>query len=516
VLSLQPKNGASMIFCRINRVMRFQSGSFVPFLTVLLVAAAWLQPGPARSAPKVTVISPSFNQIITEQQAFLLSGQVEDSHGLKSVSIFLNDIALEKRTTRGIKVVDDESLTFIRDLKGLDVWPFKIRIPSRLLQEGENVLELVVKNLSGEKTTFQQPLYYKPTQAGFFVVAIGINQYQDPNIPALRYAENDARAVANYFVKKVGIPQSDVKVLLGRDATLMNIKKVLGVEFKKRAQKKDQIVIYFAGHGAPEPEPNSQNSDGLEKYLLPYDANLDSLYATAFPMRELDYLINRYSSERVVLLMDTCFSGQAGSNGRTINFKGMGLRAGMLTSDFFNRMSKGKGKMILTASAANQVSHEFAEFGHGAFTYYLLEGLEGKADYDKDGIVTVNEAHQYVSKMVPQKTQQNQVPQLFGGGSEVVLGRAASYRVHMNITQADLEGGRVIIEVMPPEAEIFIDGNSRGNGPVLNTTLKVGTHQILVRRKNYTAQKKNISVAKNSLSRMTIKLEGTMFVAPPP
>ena len=505
-----------MIIPGINQVMRFKSGFFVLFLTVLFVAVAWLWPGPAGSAPKVTVISPSSNQIITEQQIFLLSGQLEDSHGLKSVSIFLNDVSLEKRTTRGIKVVDDESLTFIKDLKGLDVWPFKIRIPSRLLQAGENSLKLVARNLSGEKTTFQQPLYYKPTQAGFFVVAIGINQYQDSNIPALQYAENDARSVANYFIKKVGIPESNVKVLLGKDATLMNIKRVLGVEFKKRAQRKDQIVMYFAGHGAPEPEPNSNNADGLEKYLLPYDANLDGLYATAFPMRELDYLINRYSSERVVLLMDTCFSGQAGSNGRTINFKGMGLRAGMMSSDFFNRMGKGKGKMILTASSANQVSHELPEYGHGVFTYFLLEALEGKADYDKDGIVTVNETHQYVSKMVPKKTKQNQVPQLFGGGGEVVLGRASSYRVHMNITKADLEGGRIILEVVPPEAEIFIDGNSQGNGPVLNTTLKVGTHRILVRQKNYTAQKKNISVAKNSLSRMTIKLKANTFVAPPP
>ena len=93
-----------MILSGFNQVMRYKSGFFVPFLTVVFVAAVWSQPGPAGAAPKVTVISPSSNQIITEQQTFLLSGQLEDSHGLKSVSIFLNDVALEKRTTRGIQV----------------------------------------------------------------------------------------------------------------------------------------------------------------------------------------------------------------------------------------------------------------------------------------------------------------------------------------------------------------------------------------------------------------------------
>jgi hypothetical protein len=40
----------------------------------------------------------------------------------------------------------------------------------------------------------------------------------------------------------------------------------------------------------------------------------------------------------------------------------------------------------------------------------LLEGLQGKADYDKDGVITVDEAFQYVSKTVPSATDQKQHP----------------------------------------------------------------------------------------------------------
>ena len=42
------------------------------------------------------------------------------------------------------------------------------------------------------------------------------------------------------------------------------------------------------------------------------------------------------------------------------------------------------------------------DLGHGVFTYYLLDGLKGKADLDADGIITVDEAYTYVSKKVPE------------------------------------------------------------------------------------------------------------------
>ena len=44
------------------------------------------------------------------------------------------------------------------------------------------------------------------------------------------------------------------------------------------------------------------------------------------------------------------------------------------------------------------------------FTYYLLEGLRGKADVNKDGIITVDEVYNYVSINVPKATGQAQHP----------------------------------------------------------------------------------------------------------
>ncbi len=62
------------------------------------------------------------------------------------------------------------------------------------------------------------------------------------------------------------------------------------------------------------------------------------------------------------------------------------------------------------ASGSNEVSAENDDIQHGVFTYYLIEGLKGKADMDKDGLITVDEAYRYVSYQVPRATGQEQHP----------------------------------------------------------------------------------------------------------
>jgi uncharacterized caspase-like protein len=169
--------------------------------------------------------------------------------------------------------------------------------------------------------------------------------------------------------------------------------------------KEDMVIIYFAGHGACEKDVMSPDGDGLEKYILPYDADPKDLYASALPMREISHIFNRIRSERLIFIADACYSGASG--GRTISLTGM--RAN-ISDAFLDRIASGKGRVILTASGANEVSGEDDRLKHGVFTYFLLEGLRGKADTDKDGIITVDEVYRYVSREVPRATGQEQHP----------------------------------------------------------------------------------------------------------
>jgi uncharacterized caspase-like protein len=81
-----------------------------------------------------------------------------------------------------------------------------------------------------------------------------------------------------------------------------------------------------------------------------------------------------------------------------------------ISDSFLERLTEGKGKIILTASSANEVSVEKDELGHGVFTYYVIEGLKGRADIDRDGLITVDEIYRYVTEKVTSATGQEQHP----------------------------------------------------------------------------------------------------------
>jgi uncharacterized caspase-like protein len=234
-------------------------------------------------------------------------------------------------------------------------------------------------------------------------VVVGINDY--PNTRRLKWAVNDARAFYRHLVEVIQIPHENVTLLLNQEASLSRLRSSLGTHLKKMAGKEDMVIIYFAGHGATEKDVLSPDGDGLEKYLLPYDVDPQDLYASALPMREISHIFYRIQSQRIIFIADSCYSGASG--GRTISLSG--IRAN-ISDAFLDRIAGGKGTVIMTASSANEVSAEDENLQHGVFTFYLLEGLAGAADADKDGLVTVDEAYRYVSTHVPRATGQEQHP----------------------------------------------------------------------------------------------------------
>jgi uncharacterized caspase-like protein len=232
-----------------------------------------------------------------------------------------------------------------------------------------------------------------------WAVVIGIGEYENKRIPKLRFAVSDAEAMYRFLTTHGGYPRDNVLLLTDTSATkptLVNVKRALGDFLARQAGREDMVLIYFAGHGAPEVDMGSAEADGLSKYLVPRDADPDSLYTTALPMEELQRIFARISSERIVMLLDTCYSGTAG--GRT--FARQQVRAMGLNDHFLERLARSQGRVIITASGPNEVALELPALGHGVFTYYVLEGLRGQADRNRDRLVTVSELYEYVEDQV--------------------------------------------------------------------------------------------------------------------
>jgi hypothetical protein len=248
-----------------------------------------------------------------------------------------------------------------------------------------------------------------------WAVIIGVGGYENSAVPRLRYSVADADAIYQTLLSS-GFKKENILLLTDkteRKPTLRNIKWALGTFLARSAHKDDLVMIYFAGHGASEVDQRGIERDGLSKYLVPVDADPDDLYSTALPMDEMQNVLGRIEAERVTVFLDACYSGAAG--GRT--FASNKTRAVNVDEIFLDRLTRAKGRAIVTASRPSELSIELAELGHGIFTYYLVRGLQGYADTNRDGIVSLQELYEYLAQEVSRKSRQvggNQHPMLKG------------------------------------------------------------------------------------------------------
>ncbi len=237
-----------------------------------------------------------------------------------------------------------------------------------------------------------------------WAVVVGISEYLNPAIPSLKFADHDAEGIAEFLqrLEGGGYDNDHMRVLLNKEATLANLREAL-INFLSQAIDQDLVFIYFAGHGAPDPARPTNT------YLLTYDTDPTKLGTTAFPMWQIQDVLARYiTARKIVVFSDACHSGAI-----SVNFAARGLSTteSNLINQYLADLSRSKeGIVVFTASAAGEVSQEFSDLGHGVFTYYLLQGLEGKADYNNDYTVTINELMQYVEEQVKRKTQGAQNP----------------------------------------------------------------------------------------------------------
>src|SRR5574341_174498 len=144
------------------------------------------------------------------------------------------------------------------------------------------------------------------------------------------------------------------------------------------------------------------------------EPELDSLSATAYHMENVNADMKRYiSAKRLVFFADACHS--SGLTESAIRTRGGSNTINVALSSL---KSTKEGWGIVSASRAGEVSMESSQWGggHGVFTHYLLEGMSGKADTEgnKNGIVTLSEAFDFLEGKVKQVTQNAQHPDISG------------------------------------------------------------------------------------------------------
>ncbi len=250
----------------------------------------------------------------------------------------------------------------------------------------------------------------KQAERDAVAVVIGIADYR--SLPKAEFANDDARAFYDYAIRALGIKPENIKLLVDGDAEEAEILKTFRTWLPSRVKSTTDIYVFYSGHGLPMP-------DGKGLYLVPPRADREVIDDTAIPFSKLNTALTMAKPKSVTIFLDSCYSGQARS-GETLvaNARPVQIKS---DSRYFP-----ENFTVITASQNDQISSSNPELQHGIFSYYLMKGMEGEADSNKDGKITLGEMQAYLTENVGRHAammSRKQEPQLVGDVNRVLVGR---------------------------------------------------------------------------------------------
>jgi len=220
-----------------------------------------------------------------------------------------------------------------------------------------------------------------------YALLIAIDDYAE--IQKLKYCNADMDGLRAVLVD-AGLPAEHVTVLRDKAPKSQyvpcksNIEKQLEL-LLATAGEQDLVVVAFSGHGV---------HVGGASYLCPMDAQLDRaagtlVTSTLVPLDWVYKVLEACRAQQKLLLVDACRNDPNPGNTRGV--------AGMRSATDFAAALRDppQGILVLAACTPGQVSMEDPQFGHGVFMYNLTKGLEGDADRNHDGKVSLLELYQF-------------------------------------------------------------------------------------------------------------------------
>ena len=232
--------------------------------------------------------------------------------------------------------------------------------------------------------------------------------------PKATFANYDAKYFYQYAKSIFGVKNENIKLLVDEEANLVSSLGALNKWLPSKIKKnRTELIIYFAGHGLA-------STDGKELYLLPQDGDSDLLARTAISREEIFQIVSKLKPKSVTIFFDTCYSGVSRDEESLL----VSARPLKIVPD---EQGAPDNFTIFSASQLDQISSGLKEAKHGIFSYYLMKGLEGNADINKDKKITNGELLAYMDENISQKAAEQgrqQNPSLAGNPDKILM----SYR----------------------------------------------------------------------------------------
>lgn len=226
--------------------------------------------------------------------------------------------------------------------------------------------------------------------ANRFALIIGINKF--PDAPTLKYCRADAQAIEQklkglgYTVRSLFDDHPDgVAAYPNKQLVLNTLSNIC-----KTAGERDLIFVHISTHG---------DLLGGQAFLLAADSLIAKPEETGIPLAVVDDLLLESRARRIVVSLDACHSGFDRRPGQ----RALGEPPPSVSDFYKNFYSSAEGYAVIAACTADQVAYEDEQSGHGVYTRYLLEALDGLSPAVADGspardkgFVTLNDVKEYV------------------------------------------------------------------------------------------------------------------------
>jgi hypothetical protein len=244
-----------------------------------------------------------------------------------------------------------------------------------------------------EELVSKNQVEFDPTMKVYAVI-VGVAKYN--HMPVLNYTDDDAYKMFAHLLSPQGgaLGKDEITILIDEDATKKKILQNMKETFEK-ADSNDMVMLYFSGHG-------------LKGAFLPFD--FDGFNNKLFH-QEIKTVFNSSNAKFKLCIADACHSGSL--NG--LAARGGTVNASSVIANYYKAFDNVQsGTALLLSSKAEETSLESSGLRQGIFSHFLMRGLEGEADTDKNAIVTIQELHNYIHTNVRAYTGNWQTPILEG------------------------------------------------------------------------------------------------------
>jgi len=341
------------------------------------------------------------NRVSVTSKFFNLEGTVTDTSGIAELAIDGNPTKFDASGTFTVR-------------RFMPVGETKLLVTATDIYGNTATEQVVVTRTSAKTNSFaSEPTLGAPQReasqkSNAIALIIGIDEYS--KAPRAKHAENDARLFYDYASTSLGIPAHRIKLLTGNKATRVNILSELLWLESTVIENETEVLLYFAGHGLGVP-------DGNNTFLFTHDSLPTLPKETGLDREELLLKIAQTKPKSTLVFLDTCYSGsgRGGEENLVADSRALVIRP--------RDVKAPDGFSLFSAASGRQLANSHPQQKNGLFSYYVMRGLNGEADANKDDQLTASELQQYVLSNVKRSANfygRPQTPELTGDTTRVI------------------------------------------------------------------------------------------------